>query len=169
MKTKIVVDSSSNLYTLSGVDFACVPLKIVTDDGEYLDTAELDAVGMAQTLRSYKGKTGTSCPNVADWLAAYEGAEEVFVVTITGTLSGSYNAAQLAAEEYRQEHEGARVFVLDSLSPGRNAACWPSVWRHWCRQAVPLMMPPRGFWPITGTRTCCSRWNRWPTSPATAA
>ena len=62
MKTKIVVDSSSNLYTLSGVDFVCVPLKIVTDDGEYLDTAELDAVGMAQTLRSYKGKTGTSCP-----------------------------------------------------------------------------------------------------------
>ena len=95
-----------------------MPLKIVTDDGEYLDTAELDAVGMAQPLRSYKGKTGTSCPNVADWLAAYEGAEEVFVVTITGTLSGSYNAAQLAAEEYRQEHEGARVFVLDSLSAG---------------------------------------------------
>ena len=79
MKTKIVVDSSSNLYALSGVDFVCVPLKIVTDDGEYLDTAELDAVGMAQTLRSYKGKTGTSCPNVADWLAAYEGAGEVFV------------------------------------------------------------------------------------------
>ena len=147
MKTKIVVDSSSNLYTLSGVDFVCVPLKIVTDDGEYLDTAELDAVGMAQTLRSYKGKTGTSCPNVADWLAAYEGAEEVFVVTITGTLSGSYNAAQLAAEEYRQEHKGARVFVLDSsCRPGRNAACWPSVTRrHWCRQAVPLMMPPRGI------------------------
>ena len=55
---------------------------------------------------------------MADWLAAYEGAEEVFVVTITGTLSGSYNAAQLAAEEYRQEHKGARVFVLDSLSAG---------------------------------------------------
>ena len=31
MKTKIVVDSSSNLYTLSGVDFVCVPLKIVTE------------------------------------------------------------------------------------------------------------------------------------------
>ena len=118
MKTKIVVDSSSNLYTLSGVDFVCVPLKIVTDDGEYLDTAELDALGMAQTLHSYKGKTGTSCPNVADWLAAYEGAEEVFVVTITGTLSGSYNAAQLAAEEYQQENPGKRVFVLDSLSTG---------------------------------------------------
>ena len=118
MKTKIVVDSSSSLYALEGVDFACVPLKIITDTEEYRDTAALDAVGMAETLRSYKGKTSTSCPNVSDWLAAYEGADQVFVLTITGTLSGSYNAALLAGEEYQQEHEGAQVFVLDSLSAG---------------------------------------------------
>ena len=118
MKTKIVVDSSSNLYELPGVEFACVPLKIVTDEQEYLDDGTLDAVEMAQTLRTYKGKTTTSCPNVADWLAAYEGADEVFVVTITGTLSGSYNAAKLAGEEYKAEHPGARIFVLDSLSAG---------------------------------------------------
>ena len=118
MKTKIVVDSSSNLYELPGAEFACVPLKIVTDEQEYLDDGHLDAVGMAQTLRSYKGKTTTSCPNVADWLAAYEGAEQVFAVTITGTLSGSYNAALLAAEEYQADHPEARVFVLDSLSAG---------------------------------------------------
>ena len=116
MKTKIVVDSSSNLYTLSGVDFACVPLKIVTDDGEYLDTAELDAVGMAQTLRSYKGKTGTSCPNVADWLAAYEGAEEVFVVTITGTLSGSYNAACVGREMVLERSPEKKIHIFDSES-----------------------------------------------------
>ena len=118
MKTKIVVDSSSNLYELPGAEFACVPLKIVTDEQEYLDDGHLDAVGMAQTLRDYKGKTTTSCPNVADWLAAYEGAEQVFAVTITGTLSGSYNAALLAAEEYKADHPEARVFVLDSLSAG---------------------------------------------------
>lgn len=118
MKTKIVVDSSSNLYAMENVDFACVPLKIVTDEQEYLDDGHLDAVGMAQTLRTYKGKTGTSCPNVADWLQAYEGADQVFVITITGTLSGSYNAALLAAEEYKEERPGARVYVLDSLSAG---------------------------------------------------
>ena len=118
MKTKIVVDSSSNLYALPGTDFACVPLKIVTDEQEYLDDGTLDAVEMARTLRTYKGRTSTSCPNVADWLAAYEGAEQLFVVTITGTLSGSYNAAQLAAEEYKAEHPEAKVFVLDSLSAG---------------------------------------------------
>ena len=118
MKTKIVVDSAANLYALEGVDFACVPLKIITDHEEYRDDGTLDAVGMATTLRTYKGKTSTSCPNVSDWLEAFEGADEVYAITITGTLSGCYNAAQLAAEEYQQEHPSKRVFVLDSLSTG---------------------------------------------------
>ncbi len=118
MKTKIVVDSAASLYALEGVDFACVPLKIITDHEEYRDDGTLDAVGMATTLRTYKGKSSTSCPNVSDWLEAFEGADEVYAITITGTLSGSYNAAQLAAEEYRQEHPGKQVFVLDSLSTG---------------------------------------------------
>ena len=118
MKTKIVVDSAASLYALEGVEFACVPLKIITDHEEYLDDGTLDAVGMATTLRTYKGKTSTSCPNVSDWLAAYEGADEVYAIPITGALSGSCNAARLAAEEYQQEHPGKRVFVLDSLSTG---------------------------------------------------
>lgn len=118
MKTKIVTDSSASLYTLPGVDFACVPLKIRTETEEYVDDGALDAAAMAQTLRTYKGKTTTSCPSIGDWLAAYEGAERVFAITITGALSGSYNAAQLAAEEYEQENPGAKVFVLDSLSAG---------------------------------------------------
>ena len=118
MKSKIVVDSSANVYELPDVGFACVPLKILTDEQEYVDTAEVDAPALAEMLRTYKGRTSTSCPNVADWLAAYEGAEQIFVATITGTLSGSYNAALLAAEEYKETHPEARVFVLDSLSAG---------------------------------------------------
>ena len=115
---RIVVDSSASLYQLDGVDFAAVPLKIVTDEREYLDDGTLDAVEMATTLRTYKGKTSTSCPNIGEWLEAYEGADEVYAITITGTLSGSCNAAQLAAEEYQAEHPEAKVFVLDSLSAG---------------------------------------------------
>lgn len=118
MKSKIIVDSSANVYQLPDVDFACVPLKILTDEQEYVDTAEVDAPALAQMMRTYKGRTSTSCPNISDWLTAYEGADEVYVVTITGTLSGAYNAALLAGEEYEQSHEGARVFVLDSLSTG---------------------------------------------------
>ena len=108
MKSKIVVDSSANVYELPDVGFACVPLKILTDEQEYVDTAEIDAPALAEMMRTYKGRTSTSCPNISDWMAAYEGADEVYVVTITGTLSGAYNAALLAGEEYEQSHEGAR-------------------------------------------------------------
>ena len=118
MKSKIIVASSANVYQLPDVDFACVPLKILTDEQEYVDTEEVDAPALAQMMRTYKGRTSTSCPNISDWLTAYEGADEVYVVTITGTLSGAYNAALLAGEEYEQSHEGSRVFVLDSLSTG---------------------------------------------------
>ena len=34
MKTRIVVDSAASLYALDGVDFACVPLKIITDHSD---------------------------------------------------------------------------------------------------------------------------------------
>ena len=45
-----------------------MPLKIVTDEREYLDDGTLDAVEMATALRTYKGKTSTSCPNIGDWV-----------------------------------------------------------------------------------------------------
>ena len=53
---RIVVDSSASLYQMDGIDFAAVPLKIVTDEREYLDDGTLDAVEMATTLRTYKGQ-----------------------------------------------------------------------------------------------------------------
>ena len=118
MKRKIVLDSSSNLWQLPGVDYACVPLKIITDEQEYVDDPGTDAFAMAHSLRTYKGKSSTSCPNVVEFRAADAGADEVWGVTITGTLSGGNNAARRAAEEDQDENPGAKVFVLDSLSTG---------------------------------------------------
>ena len=130
MKSKIVVDSSSNVYQLPDVDFACVPLKILTDEQEYVDTAEVDAPALAEMMRTYKGRTSTSCPNISDWMAAYEGADEVYVVTITGTLSGAYNAALLAGEEYEQSTRARGSLCWTACPPVRSPGCWWSVWRR---------------------------------------
>ena len=174
---RIVVDSSASLYALDGIDFAAVPLKIVTDEREYLDDGTLDAVEMATTLRTYKGKTSTSCPNIGDWLEAYEGADEIYAITITGTLSGSCNAAQLAAEEYQAEHPGAQVFVLDSLSAGtaRPMPFWKSCWCCWqsisvrsSKRAGSLTMCAKRCCATVTTPICCSRWNRWRIWPGMA-
>ena len=115
---KIVADSSANLMELKTVAFDAAPLKIITAQREFVDNRELDLEEMIGFFKSYKGKSQTSCPNPEDWLAAFGEAEDIFCVTITSGLSGSYNAACIAKQMYEEQHPGRRVFVIDSLSAG---------------------------------------------------
>lgn len=118
MVRKIVADSSANLYTLEGADFASAPLVISTDDKEYRDDEALNVRQMIEELAGYKGRSHTACPGVGDWLAAFGDADEVFCTTISANLSGSYNAAMTAKAHYEEEHPGRKVFVMDSCSTG---------------------------------------------------
>ncbi len=121
-KIKIVTDSSSDILTLDGVDFASAPLKIVTGEKIYVDDSTLDVLQMVNDLADYKGRSSTSCPNPTDYLAAFGDADEIYCVTITGSLSGSYNSALVAKSTYEQEHPTRRVYVLNSLSTGPEMA-----------------------------------------------
>ena len=119
MKIKIVADSASNMCALEGIDFSTVPLKITTNEKEYVDDLSLDVGMMADELRAYKGgKISTACPGVGEWLEAFEDYDIVFCVTIISTLSGSYNAAMTAKKQYEEEHPGRKVYVLDSYTAG---------------------------------------------------
>jgi DegV family protein with EDD domain len=96
-------------------DYTTVPLKIIAEK-EYVDDAALNLDGMMEDLRNHKGKSGSSCPNVGEWLDAFGDAEEVFCVTISKNLSGSYAASVQAGETYMSEHPGRKVFTFDSLA-----------------------------------------------------
>ena len=122
MKFRIVSDSSSDIFALSEVDFATVPLKVITDEKEYIDTPELDVDEMISDLQKYKGTSKSSCPNMEDWRSAFGDAEAVFCVPITRNLSGSYNSATLACEEYVEEHPDRKAYVVDTLSAGPGCA-----------------------------------------------
>ena len=73
---------------------------------------------MTEYLKHFQGKSGSACPGVGDWLKSFGEAEEVFCLTIISTLSGSYNAAMIAKEQYEEEHPGRKVYVIDSYSAG---------------------------------------------------
>ena len=118
MKKLIVSDSSANLYRAECSYFTPVPMKIIAGEKEYADDETLDVAGMLDDLQKYSGPSGSSCPSVGDWLRAFGEAEEVFGISITSRLSGCYNAACIAAEEYMSEHAGRKVFILDSLTTG---------------------------------------------------
>lgn len=115
---KIVADSSANILNLNSIPFAAAPLKIITNDQEFVDDAALDVDGMVKWFESYKGKSKTSCPNPSDWLEAFGEADEIYCVTITSGLSGSYNAACIAKQLYEEKNKNKQVCVIDSLSAG---------------------------------------------------
>lgn len=118
MNIKIVADSGSNLYTFPGVDFVSVPLKILAGDKEYVDDIHLNTTQMVEELAAYKGRSGTSCPNVGEWLEAFGDGEAIFTIAITKALSGSHNAAVQAKQVYQEQHPDRKVCNLDTLSAG---------------------------------------------------
>ena len=118
MNILIVSDSSSNVFTLEGCNYTTVPMKINAGDREFIDTPDLDLADMVETLKNHKGKSGSSCPNVQDWLDAFGDAEAIFVLTISKNLSGSYNSACQAAELYLESHPDGKIFVFDTLTAG---------------------------------------------------
>lgn len=118
MAFRIVSDSSINMTSLEGVDFRSIPMKILCGMQEFVDDADLDVEHMVQVLSTSKEKSGTSCPNIMDWKEAFEGADEILAITISGQLSGSWSSCNQAMEEYLQENPGAKGYVFDSLSTG---------------------------------------------------
>jgi len=115
---KIVSDSASNITSLEGVNFASVSIRVLTDKQEYVDDSESGVAKMVEELAVYKGKSHTSCPAPGDWIEAFDNEDEIFVTTITSGLSGSYNSAMVAKQQYEDENPGKKVFVIDSLSAG---------------------------------------------------
>ncbi len=122
LNCKIIADSSADLLTVQGVPFASVPLKIVTDEKEYIDNDALNVDEMIDDLLRLSGPSGSSCPNAAEWKQAFEDYDCVFCVTITSNLSGSFNAAKIALDEYLYEHPERKGFVIDTLSAGPEVA-----------------------------------------------
>ena len=118
MKRKIVADSSCDMWELNGVDFEVAPITISTDNKHYVDNQELDVHLMSEELAKYKGVSHTACPSVGSWLDCYEGFDEIFVITLTGAMSGTYNSAMTAKGIYEEENENVKVHVFDSLSTG---------------------------------------------------
>lgn len=118
MSIKIVSDSAADLLNIDGIEYDVAPLTIITDVKQYVDDENLDVELMASELKAYKGRSSTACPGVGNWLNAFGDAEEIIVFTITGGLSGSYNSACLAKNDYEEEHPDRKVFVVDSLSAG---------------------------------------------------
>ena len=138
MDVKIVMDSAGDLKEMEGVEFSNVPLKIVAGEREFVDDATTNVEEMVEYMSGFVGKSSTACPSAGEYLEAFGDAEDVYCVTITSGLSGSYNSAAIAAQTYREQHPGRRVHVFDSLSAGPEMTLVAEKIRELVQQKLPF-------------------------------
>ena len=121
MTYKVVSDSSSNILTMEDPNYTSVPMKVRAAK-EYIDDINLDLQGMVEDLKNHKGTSGSACPSVGEWLDAFGDADMVFCTTMSKGLSGSYNAACVAARIYMEENPGKQAYVFNTLTAGPQQA-----------------------------------------------
>lgn len=121
-KWKIVADSGCDYRQLAQLapdtEFVSVPLSIQIGGQSFVDDASLDIDQMVSVMQSTSEAATSACPSTQAYEEAFAGAENVIVVTITGGLSGSFNAARVARDMYLEEHPDAKIHLIDSLSAG---------------------------------------------------
>ena len=117
MSVKIVVDSSVDLIPEVKAQVKSVALSVLFGEQEYKDGVTINPEKFYEMLVESETLPTTSQPTPAAFEDAYrelvEAGHEVLVITIGSKLSGTYQSATIAAEEF-----DGKVLVLDS----RNAA-----------------------------------------------
>jgi DegV family protein with EDD domain len=119
MYNKIVVDSCVDLndevFALND-QMERVPFRINVDGEEMLDT-NLNTSSLLSRMKASSQRVQTTCPSPNDFLTAYRSSNQVFVVTISSKLSGSYNSALVAKDIlHKDESSDNFVHVFDSKS-----------------------------------------------------
>lgn len=115
---KIITDSSCDKDLLTNIEnltFKRVPLKVTIGNDDYIDSSDLDINLMMENMESFKGKTGSSCPSPDDWVDAARDADEIYMITISSGMSGSFNSANVAKDMILEEFPDKKVTILDSL------------------------------------------------------
>jgi len=120
MKYKIIADSSCDLNEelKKKLKISLVPFKIDVDNKKFVDDENLDTMELIDAMKKSPNPVRTSCPSPGDFVEEYKSADadNIFVVTISGNLSGTYNSAILAQNMLKEEEPNKFVHVFDSKS-----------------------------------------------------
>ncbi|MBP5276804.1 MAG: DegV family protein [Lachnospiraceae bacterium] len=115
MSVRILADSSADVTKETREKITVIPLNLFFGEEEYKDGVSITYQEFYEKLVEYDDLPHTSQAN-PDTFARYfeevkEKDETAVVITLASTLSGTYQSALIAAEDYED-----RIYVVDSLN-----------------------------------------------------
>lgn len=112
MKTRIIVDSTADLMPEYKSRVGVVPLTVRFGDEEYIDGVTIDHETFYKRLVESDVLPTTSQATPAAFAKEYdkvkEAGDEAVVITVSSKLSGTYQSAMIAAQDYES------IYVVDS-------------------------------------------------------
>ena len=118
MSFKIVVDSCCDLtpQMLKDPCFVKVPLTIHSNGSIFVDDDTFDQADLLWSMKQSEQAPSTACPSPQAYWDAYQGADDVYVVTLSALLSGSHNSAEQAKVLLEEDEPDINVHVFNSCS-----------------------------------------------------
>ena len=119
MSYKIIVDSFCELPAKLKNDdrFQIVSLGLEVGEEFIWDDESFNQKEFLEKVAACPQCPKSSCPSPEKFMEAYQcEADEVYVVTLSSHLSGSYNSAELGKSLYIEKYGEKKIHVVDSES-----------------------------------------------------
>lgn len=115
MSFHIVCDSCTDLTEedLKKGCYTLVPLTLLVDGEEIIDDETFDQADFLAKVAASKESVKSACP-AQSYMEAYSKADDIYVVTLSAELSGSYNSAVLGKNLYEEENGTKNIHVVNS-------------------------------------------------------
>lgn len=116
MSFHIVCDSCTDLTEedLKKGCYTLVPLTLLVDGEEIIDDETFDQADFLAKVAASKESVKSACPAPESYMEAYSKADDIYVVTLSAELSGSYNSAVLGKNLYEEENGTKNIRVVNS-------------------------------------------------------
>ena len=116
MSFHIVCDSCTDLTEedLKKGCYTLVPLTLLVDGEEIIDNETFDQADFLAKVAASKESVKSACPAPESYMEAYSKADDIYVVTLSAELSGSYNSAVLGKNLYEEENGTKNIHVVNS-------------------------------------------------------
>ncbi len=116
---KIILDSCGELTDEMKADgrFVNVPLTLEIDDEQIIDDETFDQASFIKKVAESPNAPKSACPSPEAFMKEMEcDADNVYVVTLSAELSGSYNSACLGKDLFHEENSEKNVHIFNSKS-----------------------------------------------------
>ena len=116
MSFHIVCDSCTDLTEedLKKGCYTLVPLTLLVDGEEIIGDETFDQADFLAKVAASKESVKSACPAPESYMEAYSKADDIYVVTLSAELSGSYNSAVLGKNLYEEENGTKNIHVVNS-------------------------------------------------------